>query len=293
MVDRLNGTAPLPSAAPSGRGDIGFVGVPHGVEMRNGAMDPRLRAVTDVSPADWVADGIGSFASGVAGLVPPRFAAYARILHPARSRDERPVRWAEVAAWAGRTVHPLAQFHAISRPHQGAGRGPAPWDEEPSPGHLEPSLLAALCDTLARHTGATDRCWFCLWEGFGWIHGSPAVAIMGSPGPVPPAFPPEVINGPRVRLPGRDYLLFSGPLEAAAGMGWQVSADWFDPQSPNLFWPDERAWLVATEIDLDSTYVGGSADLVDALLADERLEAWRARPTDPISDDSDRLNREP
>ena len=38
-------------------------------------------------------------------------------------------------------------------------------------------------------------------------------------------------------------------------------------------WPDDRAWVLVSEIDYDSTVVAGSAQLVRALLDDPRLEA--------------------
>src|SRR6266545_1205383 len=33
-----------------------------------------------------------------------------------------------------------------------------------------------LAGVLARHTSTPDRCWFCLWDGYGDLHGPPAVA---------------------------------------------------------------------------------------------------------------------
>ena len=36
------------------------------------------------------------------------------------------------------------------------------------------------------------------------------------------------------------------------------------PQSPNIFWPHERSWCVATEVDLDSAVVVGTSELVRA-----------------------------
>jgi len=48
---------------------------------------------------------------------------------------------------------------------------------------------------------------------------------------------------------------------------------------------------VASEIDLDSTFIGGSTELINELLADSRLEAWPASPADPVTADSDVLNR--
>lgn len=62
------------------------------------------------------------------------------------------------------------------------------------------------------------------------------------------------------------------------------------PQSPNVFWPDDHAWCVATEIDLDSTYLGGTMKLISDVMADERLEAVPVDVTDPVWADSDDIN---
>ena len=44
-------------------------------------------------------------------------------------------------------------------------------------------------------------------------------------------------------------------------------------QSPCAWWPADRAWATSNDTDLDSTLVGGTRALVDALLSDDRLEA--------------------
>jgi len=274
---------------------------------------PQLRPRTDVSPADWLIEEIGKFGAGVGGLLPSRFAAYARILHPARpvqhdpsdTRRAEPIPWATVAELSGGRMHRLVQFGAL------AGTQPGERDFEPDVGELPPHLLAHLCEVLVAHTATPDRCWYCLWDGFGWIHGSPSVGIIRAstnaqhpPVEAPPAFPEEILDGPRVSLPDREYILFEGPLAAATEMGWPSGAllsaaypeldfdpEDFEPQSPNLLWPEDRSWCVATEIDLDSTYVGGSEALIDALLADPRFEAWPARLDDRIDAASDEINR--
>src|SRR5215211_5224880 len=141
--------------------------------------DQDLHPSADVTAADWLESRLRRFGSAVAAVVPDGFPAYVRILHPARGPDGRPVRWAEVAAWSGRTVHRLAQFHAISRPAASAPTGPVPWDgEDPPEGNLPAGLLRILCATLAEHTSTPRSCWFCLWDGYGWLHGSPSIAIM-------------------------------------------------------------------------------------------------------------------
>lgn len=65
----------------------------------------------------------------------------------------------------------------------------------------------------------------------------------------------------------RDYLLFTGPVTAATAFR---NDPWF--QSPNLWWPEDRAWFVATEIDGYSTYIGGEQACIDALVAHPHLE---------------------
>jgi hypothetical protein len=202
-------------------------------------------------------------------------------------------------------MHPRVQFDALVGVERGKQR-----DYEPDVGELPPDLLSAVCEVLAEHTQTPERCWFCLWEGWGWIAGSPSAGLIVTPGAtsgravdVPPAFPPEIINGPRVSLPGRNYILFEGPIDAANQLGWRsgellrgahpeldLDPDDFEPQSPNLFWPQDRSWFVATEIDLDSTYVGGSQRLVRELLGDCRLEAWPAQLGDRIDSGGDEIN---
>jgi len=103
-----------------------------------------------------------------------------------------------------------------------------------------------------------------------------------------PVFPPEVY-APRVNLPKRGYFLLEGPLDAATDLGWTVG-DAFFPQSPNLFWPQDHALCIASEIDLCCTLVAGSQVMVEELVADSRLEAWRVQPDDPIAYDGDQIN---
>ena len=250
----------------------------------------RLRPVADTTVSDWLVEGVGSFGTDVGSLLPQGFESYVRLLHPAVSVEEGPIQWATVAEWSGGTMHSKVQFAELARTRSGFGLGPAPWEEPPPAGELPTELLSYLCEVLAGYTTTRRRCLFCLWDGYGWIYGSPSVAKVGSLATIPPAFPPEVIDGPRVKLPGRDYILFQGPLDAAQDLGWHLSDDEFIPQSPNVFWPEDHAWCVTTDIDLDSTYIGGSAELARDLLVDARLEVVPVNPTDPISSSSDDAN---
>ena len=61
-------------------------------------------------------------------------------------------------------------------------------------------------------------------------------------------------------------------------------------QSPNIWWPDDRAWCVATEIDLQSTYVGGPVACIRAILDNPNLEAYPVNPEDRADFGSDTIN---
>ena len=152
---------------------------------------------------------------------------------------------------------------------------------------------------LARHTGSTQRCWFCVWDG-GWIRGPGSIGVLlGTPAlqreeiqrewaagwELP--FGGDALEGDRVRLPGRDYVLLEGPLDAVDEIGeWMhlQGRSQFEPHSPNLWWPDDLAWCVATDIDLDSTHIGGSTALIHELLTDERFEALEVRGSEARGD---------
>jgi hypothetical protein len=230
--------------------------------------------------AEWIAERLAPFgAYEVTSVVPGGFEAYARILHPATDplTDDRVARWAEVAAWSGMPLDRGAQFHSIALPPRGPG-GPVPWESPPVMGSMYPPDAETLATILRGWTTTPQRCWFCVWDGFGW-EGLVLTAAGEAPFRVPDPVPPEVRSGARVRLPNRDYLLYAGPVAAVTatvGLGG-------DRQTANLWWPDDRAWCVASEIDLTCTYVGGPAGLIESVLHDERVEALPAEPHDPLT----------
>lgn len=238
----------------------------------------------EVHAAGWIRERLRGFAVDVGSVVPHGFEAYARIFHPAWLPHMVEVRWSEVAASTGRTVHPEMQFHAIATPLPGRENDVESWNA-PREGTLDAAQVRALVTLLSRHTSTPERCLFCLWDGYGyftpgatlvftsfWPEGEPQVPPPPQPLPTPPRA--------RVRMPGRDYMLFTGSVDQAEG--------WLS--GPNLWWPEDRAWCVASEIDLPYTYVGGTRRLIGDILADPALEALPATIHDRITADADRIN---
>jgi hypothetical protein len=242
---------------------------------------------SDIRPAGWITEALRPFTEHAVGsLVPPVFEAYARVFHPAvrypddwfpetesaepdssesLSPDED-VTWAEVAAFNGRTAHPAMEWASITGSWEFRGNDDQPgmWNDAPAEGHLPVSVATRLAAVLARHTATPTDCWFGVWEGFGFF----------------PA------GGLTLALPGREHWLLRGPVDlAAANMAEEPSE-----QSANLWWPDDRAWFVATDIDLMTTYVGGSAACIADLLAADGLEAAPVPADQRVTWDADTVN---
>ncbi len=116
----------------------------------------------------------------------------------------------------------------------------------------------------------------------------------------------EVSRGPRLRLPHRDHVLFRGDLAELADPEWPWQVPWrdaalvarggaasaLDPNavSPSLVWPADHAWVMATDVDADSTVIAGSSAAVRAVCADPRLEAVRIDEGTDLSWGADEVN---
>ncbi|MGZ6273480.1 MAG: hypothetical protein ACXWM8_04200, partial [Candidatus Limnocylindrales bacterium] len=75
-------------------------------------------------------------------------------------------------------------------------------------------------------------------------------------------------------------------LESGVDVNWSLPGGNTMSELPTLLWPTDRAWFVASDPDLDSTLVGGSAALVSAVLDGPLWEAWPAAANDlTCSDD--------
>jgi hypothetical protein len=242
--------------------------------MRTPAEDP--------SPARWVGERLLRPWSGSAGgnplgaIVPTGFDAYARIFpivwevppepvagRPAPPESWKRLRWAEVAAINGRIAHPLMEWHLISTPAPGsAGAARSPQLTEPG-GPPSEEELRDLAAVLREFTRTPELCWYCVWTGWGGIE--------------------QTESGVQIHHPlDRDYFVSFGQIEAVTS---------FEDHGPDIWWPDDRAWCVASDIDLAATYVGGSARCIDRLLAAEGLEALPVSVDDRVDSEADVINQ--
>lgn len=262
----------------------------------------RLEVVDGSAAGAWIASELAGDPGTVAGSVPNRYKAYVRIFHPAADGADNPVTWNHIAAALGRRVHPLMQWNAITGSHTSdcldLGRN---W-QDPAEGSLASWVLIPLRELLATYTGKTGRCFFGIWTGWSWtttlfvpkeVYGvdSEDPSPLRSTNDLSFAFSAQELDHPRLELPplaGRDYTILSGPLSSVTDI-----AGWISPSTPQLFWPTDRSWFVASEIDFDSTLVGGSEKLIDAILEVSAIEALPVSPSDLLTFDADLINATP
>ncbi|ODA40051.1 hypothetical protein [Desulfosporosinus sp. BG] len=214
----------------------------------------------DIKPAEWLLYTFLERKRGtpVGSVIPNVFNEYARVFHPAEdNKGCGIVRWSEVAAWSGRSVHPEMQWEAICQPVSSTLAL-----KPPLLGQCPREELIPLTELLAVHTTSLQRCWVCFWEGYAGID----EAIQRLDQAVP-----------RIQLPDRGYYLLNVPLDKIA-KGVFINKYGHEPLIPSLWWPDDRTWCVATEIDFRWTYVGGSRVCINELLADRRLECLATKP---------------
>jgi hypothetical protein len=243
-------------------------------------MSPTPRWSVDVGQADWVKKRLNDFMAGtVSSIVPTGFDAYARILHPVETPEQgdRLVRWREVANWGDQVLTPQSQWLAVAMPEVKPDL-PRPWRSQgPQKGSLYLDDARVLAEIAGQFTETPQQCWCGIWEGFGWwsrVWFSSSGQLATSPPPSP--VPIEARDWPKVHTRHRNYLLYEESLDVS----FLEAIEALEGHSPNLWWPTDRAWCVGTEIDFDSTYVGGSKPLIDAILQCEELECFQVSSKD-------------
>lgn len=235
----------------------------------------------DVSPADWIGPRLLPWGDPKPGfIIPTGYEVYLRVFHHVdesggTGRVRR--RWSEVAQQTGRRMHPSAQFDRFG------------WPRQPRTGTLDRLEAMSLVAALRGHTTTPEDCWHAIWCGFGQLHGSGGYLVVPRKGwrdwleafrPTPPQPPPsDLAAAPMVLLPAREYYLYRGSIDVVPRFEHLPG----DLQTPNLWWPQDRAWIVASEIDLDSTFVACTRACSEAILASD-LEVLELPPDATLAD---------
>lgn len=286
-----------------------------------------MKFTRDTQRGDWLRHRVGDWAH-VGGVAGTGFEAYARILHPAnawrfgpeidewgspRMTEDGRWGWARIAERNGRVMHPLVQWRRLTNDEMSLSFSDG-WEVSQSDeGRLDPRLLAALTAHLSAATTTPDEVTVGVWNGWGELHdgGWSAYIAFGTDeaeakrerarleaearASVAPEVREAVRRGPWLEWPGREFLLFDTSLAELSDPGWMRGAGLGatnddDGVTPQLLWPADQSWVVASEIDWDSTIVAGSRGLVDAVLADPTFEAFEVDEHSDLSWEGDTVN---
>lgn len=185
-------------------------------------------------------------------------------------------------------------------------------------GGLGNETLETLSEILSTFTSTPEVCFHALWEGQGWMHPGGTAVLTKVKYPKLHRFlhpigirigrrrtirirrpnrnqvhslghlqshtlPEGIMDATRFDLPNRGYLLMRGPLAEAKNIGW-IFSESFHTQSPNLLWPLDRQWILATEIDFNVTLIGGSEALISSILNQGSLTTHRFEVTNTIAE---------
>ncbi len=258
----------------------------------------QLQQVDGTLAGAWIKPALeGDWGGRVKNLVPQVFEAYARIFHPAHDVDGSDVTWTEVARRLGAVSHREMQWHAIVGSWDPSNFTDSRWTGgDPYPGDLVEEKMDLLCGILARHTATTDNVYF----GISTIHAGVRDEWPDATLYEQHARDWVVLHGPlgavdeiavSDRHPGIGVLYFY-PKGEAPPPDYQPPERW-RRRTPDLIWPEDRAWFVQTEVDFDSTVLGGSRALIDELLATPELEVWEVDGEVSLQADADELNPVP
>jgi len=189
----------------------------------------------------------------VGDVLPTGFDAYVRIMHPVTTRDG-PTTWAVIAEQTGRVAHPRMQWQAIAYPAQGR-EPPAVTGDGPAQGVFPLDLMTNLIDILSIHTSTPETTHFTV--------------AAGTPG-LPDSATATIDHG------GRPHLLLVADLSAGTrAFVLDPTGEPVDPHvSPHLWWPDDHAWVVATDVDFRSTMVAAPRACADQIVADPTFETF-------------------
>jgi hypothetical protein len=163
-------------------------------------------------------------------------------------------------------------------------------------------LFAVVADVGARHTTTPDDAWLAVWEGHGFF-GETRMYVWQEPTGWwrrralqaerarmrrederrNAATRAALERVPLVHRTHRSYHLVGGAVSAMTRMTEPGSPErWM---RPDLVWPEDQRWFVATDVDFWSLYVGGDDDFVAELVASVSTPAERVDLESPLEDE--------
>lgn len=143
--------------------------------------------------------------------------------------------------------------------------GSGPQYRHPNIGMLPVSLAKILSDILKPFSTGVDVM-YAAWTGYSDL---------------------KIENAELMKFPERPMYVKSGHLRDAENPFGRAG------RTANLWWSSDQKWCVGTDVDLMTTYVGGSKDCIEAIVNNGALEAMPVTSDQSITWDADTLNPPP
>lgn len=249
---------------------------------------PTFEVVDGEITGSWIRSAIpNGIGPRVNEQVPPLFDTYVRILHPALSHLDEEITWTRMARELGRAAHRRMTWEGLASDRGSIAGASARVAAPPATGEMWPPLLRIVAHLLAEYTATPGLCYFGLDTTHGDARGPDSQASL-------------------FWLGRQSFTILTGRVRDAPALGlWETGGmQWaidtarnsasesprFRLQAPNLMWPDDQSWFLATGYESNSTLLGGAHELLDACMRTPHLDAWRLEPTDAIRADVDPLN---
>ncbi len=105
----------------------------------------------------------------------------------------------------------------------------------------------SLISVCVAHSMSHSALNFGIWEGHGFCAESTDEAMS---------------QIPKLEMLNRNYFLLTGDVDSIGELKYPGSVDW---RNPDLVWPDDHSWFLATDVDFWSLYVGGSSQMIQSI----------------------------
>lgn len=213
---------------------------------------PHSSPIYETSTAEWALSRQSDSIRNIRFLVPSGYQSYCRILHRVNHNDGSMRTWKSYADSSGTRIYPDTKWVDLAR------HDSVPERVGPMQVHLDDFSFERFLRLAIDHldSDVSDQCIAGYWVGRTSLMED---MVHGTEMPQP------------VTLGRREHVLFSLSLRSLLDAFLEEPFGPVEP--PGILWLEDRSWYVATEVDYDSTIVGGSAAFVSSLVGDESLEA--------------------
>lgn len=201
--------------------------------------------VTDTSVAQWAQDRQSGDIRRVDFQVPSGFDGYCRVFHQIQGSTED-LSWADFANKAGLVMYPGIKWPDIESELDNTKGG------SPQDGTMDDSSFVRFLRVIRERSASNSELIAGFWDGL---------------------YDFAILDAPTATLGLREQVLFKVGLDALIS-----AVDSSYAQAPGVLWPTDRSWYMSTNIDYNSTIIGGSGGLIAALIADRSLEAIEISP---------------